>query len=434
MSLQDTMNEKVLPLATKFSQNKFLMSIRDGFMVAFPATMFASIMIIIQNLPTTFGFAQYMPKAVTDFLNNFLGPVSNATMNITSLFVVFGVAYHLAGHYHATKLYAGGIALSAFVMLLPITSTKAGSFIDINLLGSKGMFVALLTGVFSTIIYAKLENANITIKMPESVPPAIAQSFVAVIPGSAALLTFTLIRWLFTFTQWGNAFDFIYDVLQVPIQGLGATLPATLVVLFFSQFLWWFGIHGTLLVNSVVSPIYAALDIQNFNAYQAGKTIPHIICSTFAGSFETSGMILGISLAGLYIARSSRLKHTMELTSVPSIFNISEPMTFGVPMVLNATIFLPWIVVPLIMTTISYFAFATGLVPYPTGATVVWSTPIILQGWLATGSWRGGLLQIVIVVVSTLIWIPFLKVLDKQYLNEEKAQAQKEAESAATEQ
>lgn len=77
-----------------------------------------------------------------DFLNNFLGPVSNATMNITSLFVVFGVAYALAGHYHATQLYAGGIALSAFVMLLPITNTKAGAFIDINLLGSKGMFVA----------------------------------------------------------------------------------------------------------------------------------------------------------------------------------------------------------------------------------------------------------------------------------------------------
>lgn len=432
MSLQDTMNEKVLPLATKFSQNKFLMSIRDGFMVAFPATMFASIMIIIQNLPTTFGFAKYMPQPVTDFLNNFLGPVSNATMNITSLFVVFGVAYALAGHYHATQLYAGRIALSAFFMLLPIMSNKNGSYVDLNLLGSKGMFVALLTGIFATVVYSKLENANITIKMPESVPPAISQSFIAVIPGAGALLTFTFIRWLFTFTAWGNAFDFIYDVLQVPIQGLGATLPATILVVFFSQFLWWFGLHGTLLVNSVVSPIYAALDIQNYNAYQAGKRIPHIICSTFAGSFEITGMILAMSLAGLYIAKSSRLKHTMELTAVPSVFNISEPMTFGVPMVLNPTVFIPWTLAPVLVSIVSYFAFASGLVPYPTGATVVWSTPFILQGWLATGSWRGAALQIVMFILFFVIWFPFLKVMDKQYLNEEKAQAAKTAaESSA---
>ncbi|MFD1441371.1 MULTISPECIES: PTS sugar transporter subunit IIC [Lacticaseibacillus] len=432
MSMQDTMTNKVLPLATKLSANKFLISVRDGMMVAFPATMFASIMIIVQNLPTTFSFAQYVPKGVMDFLTNFLGPISNATMNITSLFVAFGIAYHLAGKLHANQLYAGGISLAAFAMLLPIMTNKVSSYIDINYLGSRGMFVAIITAIISTEIFAALENANITIKMPESVPPAIATSFIAILPGSAALLTFTTIRYIFTFTQWGNAFDFIYEILQTPLQGIGSTLPATLVVAFFSQFLWWFGIHGTLVVNSVVQPIYDALALQNYKAYSAGQPIPHIICTTFMGVFEITGMILGFALAmGWVFAKSARMKKTMRMVAVPAFFNISEPVTFGLPMVLNPTIFIPWVLGPMVMVTIGYFAMAVGLVPKPIGATVVWSTPIFLSGWIAVGSWRGAALQLVQVVASTLLWIPFLRVLDKQFLNDEAAGEKKLEKEAA---
>ncbi|WP_225047779.1 PTS sugar transporter subunit IIC [Lacticaseibacillus kribbianus] len=431
MSMQDVMTDKVLPIATKLSENKFLLSVRDGMMVAFPATMFASIMIIVQNLPTTFSFAKYLPKVVTDFLNNFLGPISNATMNITALFVVFGIAYHLAGKLHATQLYAGGISLAAFAMLLPIMTNKTSSYIDINYLGSKGMFVAIITAIIATEIFAALENANITIKMPESVPPAIATSFTAIIPGSASLLVFTTVRYLFTFTSWGNAFDFIYDILQTPLQGIGATLPATLVVGFFSQFLWWFGIHGTLVVNSVVQPIYDALALQNYKAYSLGQPIPHIICTTFMGVFEITGMILGFALAmGWVFARSARMKKTMRMVAVPAFFNISEPVTFGLPIVLNPTIFIPWVLGPMVMITIGYVAMAIGLVPKPIGATVVWSTPIFLSGWIAVGSWKGAALQLVQVAVSTLIWIPFLQVLDKQFLKDEQ-DGEKELAKAA---
>lgn len=424
MSFQTVMQEKVLPVATKMSQNKFLLSVRDGMMVAFPATMFASVMIIVQNLPTTFGFAKFMPKPVMDFLANFLGPISNATMNITALFVAFGIAYHLAGHLKATKLYAGGISLAAFALLLPIMTNKTSSYIDINYLGSKGMFVAIITAILATEVYAALENAHITIKMPESVPPAIATSFTAILPGSASLLLFTAIRYAFTFTHWGNAFDFIYEILQTPLQGIGSTLPATLVVAFFSQFLWWFGIHGTLVVNSVVQPIYDALALQNYKAYTAGQPIPHIICTTFMGVFEITGMILGFALAmGWVFARSTRMKKTMRMLAVPAFFNISEPVTFGLPIVLNPTIFIPWVVSPMAMVAIGYFAMAVGLVPKPIGATVVWSTPVFLSGWIAVGSWRGAALQLVQVAASTAIWLPFLIALDRQFLSDEQKDA-----------
>ena len=109
----------------------------------------------------------------------------------------------------------------------------------------------------------------------------------------------------------------------------------------------------------------------------------------------------------------------MRLLAAPAAFNISEPLTFGLPIVLNPTIIIPWILAPVTMVIISYFAISTGIVPKTNGATIVWSTPVFISGILATGSIRGGLLQIVNVIVGVCIWYPFLKLLDKQYLNDE---------------
>ena len=203
--------------------------------------------------------------------------------------------------------------------------------------------------------------------------------------------------------------------------GLGGTLPAVLVAVFFTQFFWWFGIHGTLLVNSIIDPIMSSLALQNYHAYEAGKAIPHIISTTFMGVFVNQGMQLGIAIVfAFFLARSVRMKQTMRLVFAPAIFNVSEPMTYGLPVVLNPTLFIPWILAPLASTTISYFTIAAGIVPRPTGATVVWTTPIFVAGWLGTGSWTGGVLQLVDMVVMTLIWIPFIKTLDNRWYKEEK--------------
>lgn len=258
--------------------------------------------------------------------------------------------------------------------------------------------------------------------MPDSVPPMIAESFVAIIPGAVPLFLFNLIRYLFTFTEWGNAVDFIYQILQQPLMGLGGTLPAVLVAVFFTQFFWWFGIHGTLVVNAIIDPIMSALAIENYEAYKAGATeLPHIINTTFMGVFVNQGMQLGVSIAmAFFIAKSIRMKKTMKIIIAPAIFNVSEPMTFGLPVVMNPLAFIPWVLAPMVSTIISYFAIYSGLVPRPTGATVVWTTPIILSGWLGIGSIRGAILQFVTVIVMTAIWIPFLMAMDNEYLREEK--------------
>ncbi|KAF1301625.1 MULTISPECIES: PTS sugar transporter subunit IIC [Enterococcus] len=426
MKFIDKLSEKMVPVAQIIANNKYLLSLRDGFMMAFPATMFASIMIIIQNLPTTFGFAKYLPDAVNTFLNDFFGPIGNATMSISAVFIVYGIGYQLAGHYKQSQIFAGAISLSSFILLLPFGQDESmGTFIPVAKLGAEGMFVGILTAIIATEIYCKISAAGLTIKMPDSVPPMISESFVAIIPGAAPLFLFNVVRYLFTFTTWGNAVDFVYELLQKPLMGLGGTLPAVLIAVFFTQFFWWFGIHGTLVVNAVIDPIMSALAIENYEAYKNGaEQLPHIINTTFMGVFVNQGLQLGISVTmAFFIARSIRMKKLMKTIIAPAVFNVSEPMTFGLPIVLNPIAFIPWIVSPLVSTAISYFAIAIGLVPRPIGATVVWTTPVFLSGWLGTGSIAGAILQLVTVVVMTLIWIPFLLVMDREYLKEEKAQA-----------
>jgi PTS system, lactose/cellobiose family IIC component len=422
MKLVDKIAEKIVPISQVIANNKFLLSLRDGFMVAFPATMFASIMIIIQNLPTTFGFAGKIPEGFLTFLNDFFGPVGNATMSVSTLFIVFGIGYQLAAKYDQPKLFAGAVSLSSFLMLLPFGYQDGiGVYIPIAKLGAEGMFVGIVTAIIATVIYSRISAAGITIKMPDSVPPMIAQSFVAIIPGAAPLFIFNLIRYLFTFTHWGNAVDFVYEVLQQPLMGLGGTLPAILIAVFFTQFFWWFGLHGTLVINAIIDPIMGSLAIENYEAYKAGATeLPHIINTTFMGVFVNQGMQLGIAITtAFFIARSIRMKKLMKTIIAPSIFNVSEPMTFGLPIVMNPIAFIPWILAPLASTAISYFAIYLGLVPRPIGATVVWTTPVFLSGWLGTGSITGAILQLVTLAVMVLIWVPFLMVMDRQFLKEE---------------
>lgn len=352
-------------------------------------------------------------------------------MSVGTLFIVFGIGYQLADKFGQPKLFAGAISLSSFLMLLPFSSNdELGTIIPISKLGAEGMFVGIVTAMIATIIYSKISAAGITIKMPDSVPPMIAQSFVAIIPGAAPLFIFNIIRYLFTFTEWGNAVDFVYQILQKPLMGLGGTLPAVLIAVFCMQFFWWFGIHGTLVVNAVIDPIMNALAIENYEAYKAGvEELPHIINTTFMGVFVNQGLQLGISItAAFFIARSIRMKKLMKTIIAPSIFNVSEPMTFGLPIVMNPIAFIPWILAPLASTTISYLAIYMGLVPRPIGATVVWTTPVFLSGWIGTGSVAGAILQIVTLAVMVLIWVPFLVVMDREYLKEENEQVSAEAE------
>lgn len=275
----------------------------------------------------------------------------------------------------------------------------------------------MIGAYFASFLYCFFTKKNWTIKMPSSVPPAVSKSFAALIPAVITLTVFLLFRIGFMFTPWGNVHDFIYEIVQAPLVSLGKGLGATLCAILAIQFLWFFGLHGQIIVNSVLDPIWNTLTLENLTAFQAGQPIPNIVTKQFIEIFTVgiggSGMTLGAVILMIFFCKSKQLKQIGRLAAPAGIFNVNEPVIFGMPIVLNPTIFIPWVLAPVINVIIVYFAMSAGLVPLTTGITVPWTTPIVISGMLATNSWQGGAIQIIELLVVMVCWFPFIKSLDR---------------------
>lgn len=412
----DKLSEKILPLANALGQNRYLTVLRDAFMLSFPITMFGSIVVVINNLP-------FFNDATKGTLSNLFGNGQNATMSIMTVFVTFGIGYYLSKSYDVEGIFGGAVSFSSFLILTPfVMTTESGEAVSgvlsLDRLGAKGMFIGMLAAFFAAEIYCRITKRGWQIKMPDGVPPAVSKSFAALIPAIITLTVFLLINAIMTGVFNANLHDVIYELIQKPLTGLGSSLPATLLALFFVQFLWFFGLHGQIIVNSVMDPIWNTLMLDNLEAYQNGEALPHIVTKPFMETFTVglggSGMTLAVVLLMAFILKKKQYRDVGRLALAPGIFNVNEPVIFGMPIVLNATILIPWVLAPLVVTTINYFVMAAGLVPAPTGVSVPWTVPVIASGVLATNSWLGGLLQVFDIVIVGLIWLPFLRILDRQ--------------------
>ncbi|MFV0559978.1 MAG: PTS cellobiose transporter subunit IIC [Enterococcus sp.] len=412
----DKISEKILPLANLLGQNRYLTVLRDAFMLSFPLTMFGSIVVVINNLP-------FFDDATKTTLSTLFGNGQNATMSIMTVFVTFGIGYYLSKSYDVEGIFGGAVSFASFLILTPFFMTSAGGeeitgVLSLDRLGAKGMFIGMIAAFLAGEIYCRVTKRGWQIKMPDGVPPAVTKSFAALIPAIITLSVFLIINAIVVGVFNTNLHDVIYELIQKPLTGLGSSLPATLVALFFVQFLWFFGLHGQIIINSVMDPIWNTLMLDNLEAYQHGQELPHIITKPFMETFTVglggSGMTLAVVLLMAFIMKKKQYREIGRLALAPGIFNVNEPVIFGMPIVLNATILIPWVVAPLIVTTFNYLVMAAGIVPAPTGVSVPWTVPIIASGMLATNSWLGGALQVVDFILVGLIWFPFLKVLDKQ--------------------
>ena len=412
----DKLSEKIMPLANWLVDNRYLMVLRDSFMLAFPLTMFGSIIVVINNLP-------FFNDDTKGMLSNLLGNGQNATMSIMTVFVTFGIGYYLSQSYDVEGIFGGAVAFSSFLILTPFfMSTESGETVSgvlsLDRLGAKGMFLGMIAAFVAAEIYCRVTKRGWQIRMPDGVPPAVTKSFAAMIPAILTLTVFLVINAVMVGAFNANLHDVIYDVIQKPLTGLGSSLPATLVSIFFIQFLWFFGLHGQIIVNSVMDPIWNTLMLDNLEAYKAGESLPHIVTKPFMETFTVglggSGMTLAVVIILAFLMKKKQYTDIGRLALGPGIFNVNEPVIFGLPIVLNATILIPWVLAPIVVTTLNYLVMAAGIVPAPTGVSVPWTVPIIASGVLATNSWLGGLLQVIDFLIVGMIWLPFLRALDKQ--------------------
>lgn len=422
--MKEKLQSILLPLVTKFTTTKSMIALKNGITATIPLTMIGSIFLVIAAFPVP-AFRTYIEEIG---LRAILLQAFNANYGILALIVAFCVAYFYAIEEKLKGINAGIISLITFVLFLQHSVSKdvdgntitIGSALNMDWLGAKGMVGAIIIGIITAKIYCFFVKRGITIKMPESVPEGVANSFISIIPGvviiAGATLLFAILKLQFNTTL----LEFIYKVIQTPLQGMTSSLFGVIAFSFIVSFLWWFGIHGA----SIMAGIFQAVTISNaiFNQEIIDKGIKLTAENgyIFTENFRTciiiitgSGVTIGIVLYMVFFAKSTQFKELGKLSFVPAIFNINEPILFGTPIVLNPTLFIPFCLTPVLSATIGYLLMKVDILPLMGSVLPPWSTPAVISGFLSGGI-RIAIYQVIIIVMSFLIYYPFIKKVDEE--------------------
>lgn len=425
--------EKYLqPIGVKLAANKPLNAIRDGIALSMPLVIVGSMALLIAN---GFSIEPFKNWLIDTGIFDWLVKIVNSSFGLIGLVASFGIAYRYAESHGTDALSAGILSLASFFLVTPdllSAGKEPQTGIAYSFLGAGGLFAAILVALISTAIFNWFVKHNIRIKMPAGVPPAVSNSFAALIPGFVILIFWGLIYAGLQMTPFENIHQVLQVLLGKPLGAFGGSLIGAIVVTILTSLLWFIGIHGGNITGAIMSPIWLALMAENLKVYQSnpGAVMPHIVTQPFMDFFVYlggGGATLGLVCAMWIAAKSTRYKTLEKLITPPGLFNINEPTMFGVPVVLNVSLIIPFVFVPVINAIIAYVAMSTGLVHATVGVVVPWVTPPIISGFLATGSHiSGAVLQIGLLVLDTLLYLPFMKTIDRIELAEEQKIAQKE--------
>lgn len=426
---------KIIGPIMKFVNMRGIIALKDGMLAILPLTVVGSLFLIMGQLPFE-GLNQAIAGVFgADWTEPFM-QVYSGTFAIMGLISCFSIGYSYAKNSGVEPLPAGVLSLSTFFILLrssyvPEQGEAIGDAIAKVWFGGQGIIGAIIIGLVVGAIYTMFIQRHIVIKMPEQVPQAIAKQFEAMIPAFVIFLLSMIVYIVSKVVTGGGTFiEMIYDVLQVPLQGLTGSLYGAIGIAFFISFLWWFGVHGQSVVNGVVT----ALLLSNLDANKAMlaagnlsvKEGAHIVTQQFLDSFlimSGSGITFGIVVAMLFVAKSKQYKALGKVAAFPALFNVNEPVVFGFPIVMNPVMFVPFLLVPILAAVLVYSAIAIGFMAPFSGVTLPWSTPAIISGFMVAG-WQGAVVQLLILVISTLVYFPFFKVQDAiAYKNEQEAAA-----------
>ena len=429
--MNENLTNALLSFAGKMQSNKVLSSIKDSFIDNMPvvimgsfATLFQFILsatkeqgyqISLANVP---GFG-WMAK-----LWDMWGMINYGCMNFLAVAIVFLVAWHFS---EALGLVgdrtAPAVALASFVTMITtsvegVATSDAGVEVPYKVSGvvassytnASGLFVALIVGIVATLIYSKLiQSGKLTLKLPDSVPPNVAHSFSVLFPAMVTILLFGILA--FVMASMGGSFFTLIATIMTPIRNIMTGLPGELVVVFFIMLFWWFGIHGANVMSAVTTPFLTQCYAENNAAYAAGEKLPHIICNPFHSAFFSmtgSGLTGGLIIAIFLFSKREDFKAIARLAIPCGIFNINEPIIFGIPMVMNPILALPFFLAPMASVAVGYILTAIGICPR-FGVDAPWTTPAGILGFLASGGkLMGGLSQLFSLAAATLIYTPFV--------------------------
>lgn len=401
----------------RLSEQRHLQAIRDGVISALPFIIVGSFFLIVAfpPLPKDSFISVWALKNQTSILIPY-----RLTMFIMSLYIAFGIGYNLAKSYKLDALSGAQLAVCSLLLTLtPELIDKKGFMLPMTNLGGHGLFVTMIVSILSVEILRFCKKNNVTIKMPEQVPPSVSRSFEALIPAAFVIIIMSLITVVFKVDL-----HYVVDKLAAPLVKAGDSYFGVIIPVFLITFFWSFGIHGVSVVGTVARPLWDVYLGKNGEAVASGAShFPFIAPEPFYQWFiwiGGSGATLGLVLAMIVFGRSKYSKALSRTCIVPGIFNINEPVIFGLPIVLNPILIIPFVITPLVTATIAYAATAMGFVT-PTHIMPPWTLPAPIGAYLATGGdWRAIVLVFINIAISFLIYLPFFKMYDKNMLEIEK--------------
>ncbi|AMC94576.1 PTS cellbiose transporter subunit IIC [Erysipelothrix larvae] len=418
------LEERIMPSATKISTQRHMAAIRKGIVATLPLTIVGSFFTILLNVPIDSIAAMLAPYAsVIDIPFRY-------TVGILSLYCSFTIAATLGESYKLNTITSGMLGTLAFLIttVTPTRVTEAvdgviasGRYINIANLSSQSLFSAILTAILAVEIYNFMQKKNFTLKIPDGVPPEVSNSFIALIPTAVIILLFWFVRYFFNL----NINELLTTALT-PLKGIlagNSLLGGLLTVLLICVF-WVLGIHGPAILGPIIRPFWDMSIAENMEAFAAGvsaNALPNIFTEQFLQWFVWiggAGATLALTLLFLR-SKSTYFKKLGKLSFLPGLFNINEPMIFGAPIVMNPILAIPFIVAPLVTTTLSYVLTITNIVPMMM-ARLPFTVISPIAAWMSTDwSITAGALVIVNFIISVAIYYPFFKVAEKQQLAKE---------------
>lgn len=419
---------KVAPVATKLSSQKYLKALQSTFLFLIPFFTIGSFALVLISPPLDYttmepGFLQSIMagwQSFADFTSPVLDYVFNVTMPLMSLYVAVGISYNLCKEYKINSMMPLLVTMSSFIISASMNAERTLSFAAFD---ATGLFTAIFVGIISFELYRVLVEKKVgRINLEGAgVPPALADSIGNLVPVAiVVVLTAFLNNLLFSFASINlpQVITIIMNPLVSAVDNIwGVIILAVLVMVF-----WWFGIHDSV-ITSALDPFFYSNLGANAAAFAAGTAaiaLPHVVTAPFWWNFMAiggSGATLGLAFLAL-TSKSKQLRTIGKLSFIPSLFNINEPLIFGLPLMYNPIMMIPFIIVMPLNGVITYLAMSSGLVA-KTFAYASWNMFSPIAALIDTMDIKAVILVIALIIIDILIYLPFFKAFEKQKLAEE---------------
>ena len=414
--------------ATKVNSFRYIMVIKNAFASLITViitgafgTLFSAMVFDNEN-----GLARIKALSFLAELKPISSAVSYVTLSFLTIYAVFLIGIELARLNNVKGIFPGIVAVMSYLSVNPFVYEYVNAdnitVIAENVLAkqytdTKGLFLGMFVAIASIELYCWLgRQERLKLKMPDTVPTNVSESFSALFPTILTVAIIATAGFVIKAVTGMYAYDIIYNIVQRPLEGIVQGLPGILLLMFIAQVFWVIGIHGNQMVKPVREPLLLAAIAVNTEAFEAGKEIPNIITMPFWDMYMSmggSGVTIGLLIAILFVSKRDDMREITKLSLAPGIFNINEPVIFGMPIMLNPILAIPFIATPLITGTIGYIATSLGFAAKAV-VMVPWPMPPIVNAYLATAGDIGAVVtQIICIIVSILIYLPFVKVSNK---------------------